>query len=98
MLSRVTVIRSAAAGACLVMALVHLFIWSQDRLFRANLCFAVMVIGPFGLAACDLLTMHGPRLILSIVASALVPTSPLLLLKYPIAKLTQKLFTGLVGL
>jgi hypothetical protein len=39
-----------------------------------------------------------PRLMFSIVAGALVPTLPLLLFKYPIAELTKKLFTGLVGL
>jgi hypothetical protein len=38
------------------------------------------------------------RLLITIVAGALVPTLPLLLMKYPIAELTTKLFTGLFGL
>jgi PAS domain S-box-containing protein len=56
--SWVTAIWSAAAGASLAMALLHLLIWSQDRRLWANLCFALMVVGPLGLAVCELITMH----------------------------------------
>ncbi len=38
------------------------------------------------------------RLLLSIAGAALLPMFTLMLLKYPIAELTRKLFTGLVGL
>jgi PAS domain S-box-containing protein len=57
-MSWVTATWSAAAGASIVLALVHLFIWSQDRRSWANLCFALMVIGPLGLAVGELATMN----------------------------------------
>jgi hypothetical protein len=39
-----------------------------------------------------------PRLLMGFAVAALLPMLPLLLLKYPIAELASKLFTGLVGL
>jgi hypothetical protein len=39
----------------------------------------------------------GQRLLLSFAIAAVIPLLPLLLLKYPLAELTQKLFTALAG-
>jgi hypothetical protein len=38
------------------------------------------------------------RLALGIMGAALIPLLPLLLLKYPLAELTGKFFSGLIGL
>jgi hypothetical protein len=38
------------------------------------------------------------RLLLAVATATVLPMLPLLLLKYPIAELTRKLFSGLVGL
>jgi len=54
----VTVIWSAMAGACLMLALMHLVMWCRDRSLRANLWFCVAVAGVVGLMACELVTMH----------------------------------------
>lgn len=40
----------------------------------------------------------GPRLLTQLAAAALVPLAPLLLFKYPLAELAQRLFVRLVGL
>ena len=41
-----------------MLGLVHLLIWSRDRRSWANLCFSVMVLGVFGLAIAEMVTMH----------------------------------------
>jgi hypothetical protein len=40
----------------------------------------------------------GPRLLATMATAALVPLAPLLLFQYPIAELTQKFFSRLIGL
>ena len=40
----------------------------------------------------------GPRLLTEMTTAAVVPLAPLVLFEYPIAELTQKFFTRLVGL
>ncbi|MEY2854406.1 MAG: hypothetical protein RL030_1538 [Pseudomonadota bacterium] len=57
-MSWITVIWSAVAGASLVIALVQFFIWGQDRRLWANLCFALMAVGPIGLVIGELGTMQ----------------------------------------
>lgn len=57
-MSWVTAIWSAAIGASLMMALVHMLIWSQDRRSWANLCFTFTVIGVLGIAIGEMITMH----------------------------------------
>ena len=56
----VTVIWSAMAGACLMLALMHLVIWCRDRSSWANLWFFVAVLGVVGLVVCEMVTMHAP--------------------------------------
>ncbi len=53
-----TTIWSAAAGASFMMALLHFFMWSQNRRAWANLCFAFTAVGALGLAAGELVSMH----------------------------------------
>ncbi len=54
----VTAIWSAMIGASLVLGIVHLFVWSQNRRSWANLCFCFTLIGVLGLAAGDLGAMY----------------------------------------
>ncbi len=57
-MSWITVIWSATLGASLIMGLVHLQVWSQNRRSWAHLCFFITVIGVLGLAAGEMATMH----------------------------------------
>src|SRR6266404_5316936 len=57
-MSWITIVWSAASGACLVMALMHLLVWVRDRRSWANLCFSVTVLGVLGLAVGEFVTMH----------------------------------------
>jgi two-component system, LuxR family, sensor kinase FixL len=53
----VTVLWSAAAGACLLMALVHGVIWCMSRRSWASLWFFVTALGVIGLMACEMICM-----------------------------------------
>ena len=55
-----TILSSSVAAACLTLAGVHLFIWSQDRAARANLGFAVLAVGVALFSWCCLLMMRAP--------------------------------------
>ncbi len=57
-MSWITAIWSATVGASLMMGLVYLLVWSQNRRSWANLCFFLIVIGVLGLAAGEMATMH----------------------------------------
>ncbi|MBE2212374.1 MAG: PAS domain-containing protein [Opitutaceae bacterium] len=57
-MSWITAIWSASAGACLVMALLHLHLWLRDRSSWANLCFATMVATVMGFIAFELISMR----------------------------------------
>jgi PAS domain S-box-containing protein len=57
-MSWITIIWSAASGACLLAALMHLLVWFRDRHSWANLCFFATVFGVLGLAVCEMVTMH----------------------------------------
>jgi len=57
-MSWITTIWSATVGASLVMGLVYLLVWSQNRRSWANLCFFFTVIGVLGLAVVEMITMH----------------------------------------
>lgn len=57
-MSWVTILWSAATGVCLMLALLHLFVWFQDRRAWANFCFTVMVMGVIGLLIGEMTTMH----------------------------------------
>ena len=57
-MSWITAIWSATVGASLVMGLVYLLVWSQNRRSWANLCFFFTVIGVLGLAVGEMATMH----------------------------------------
>ena len=57
-MSWITIVWSAAAGACLLMALMHVLVWSRNRRAWANLCFAITVLGVIGLVACEMITMR----------------------------------------
>jgi hypothetical protein len=57
-MSWISAIWSAAAGASLLMGLLLLLVWSQDRRSWASLCFAISVLGALGLAVCELVTMY----------------------------------------
>ena len=57
-MSWITAIWSATVGASLVMGLVYLLVWSQNRRSWASLCFFLLVIGVIGLAAGEMATMH----------------------------------------
>ena len=53
-----TILCSSVAAACLTLAGVHLFIWSQDRAARANLAFVVLAVGVSLFSWCCLLMMR----------------------------------------
>jgi two-component system, LuxR family, sensor kinase FixL len=55
MLTQVTVIWSAAAGASLLLGIVHALVWLYDRRARGNLAFAIAALG---LAAASLLELE----------------------------------------
>jgi two-component system sensor kinase FixL len=57
-MSRITIIWSVASGACLMLALLNLLVWLQDRRSWAHLCFSVTVLGVVGLAVFEWMTMH----------------------------------------
>ncbi len=57
-MSWISAIWSAAAGASLLLGLLLLLVWSQDRRSWASLCFAISVLGTLGLAVCELITMY----------------------------------------
>ena len=44
-MSLVTIIWSVAAGAALVLGLVHALVWGYDRRARGNLAFAIAALG-----------------------------------------------------
>ena len=53
----ITVIWSAAAGACLILGLTQFVVWWGRKNAFENLWFSVTTIGVIGLIACELLTM-----------------------------------------
>jgi two-component system sensor kinase FixL len=53
-MSWVTVIWSAASGACLVLAGMHLVVWLRDRRARASLVFALTTLTIVGAGTCEL--------------------------------------------
>ncbi len=57
-MSSITIIWSAVAGACGMLAFMHLLVWLKDRRSRENLFFTLTVSGVVGLAACELWSMH----------------------------------------
>jgi two-component system, LuxR family, sensor kinase FixL len=57
-MSWVLIFWSASAGACVLLALLYLLIWLQDRRSWANLCFSVTVLGVLGIVVCETITMH----------------------------------------
>ena len=57
-MSWITIIWSAASGACLMLALLNLLVWFQDRRSWVHLCFSVTVLGVVGLAVCEWMAMH----------------------------------------
>jgi len=57
-MSWITVIWSATSGACLMLALMHLVVWSRDRRSWENLCFSVVVFSVLWLAIAEIVTMH----------------------------------------
>ncbi len=57
-MSWVTVIWSAASGACLMLAMVHLLLWCRDWRSWANFCFPIMVLGVIALGICELLMLR----------------------------------------
>ncbi len=57
-MSWITAIWSATVGASLVMGLLYLVVWSQNRRSWANLCFFFTVVGVVGLAVGEMATMH----------------------------------------
>lgn len=54
----VTALWSALAGACLMLALMHLVVWCMNRHLWANLWFSLTVLGVFGLTVCEWITMR----------------------------------------
>ena len=53
----ITVIWSAAAGACLILGLTQFVVWCGRKHAWENLWFSVATVGVIGLIACELLTM-----------------------------------------
>jgi two-component system, LuxR family, sensor kinase FixL len=58
MLSHVTIIWSTAAGAALVLGIVHALVWVYDRRARGNLAFAIAALGLAAGAFVELETMR----------------------------------------
>jgi two-component system, LuxR family, sensor kinase FixL len=52
-MSWITIIWSASMGACLVLALMHVLVWSHDWRSWPSLCFPAMVLGIIGMAVCE---------------------------------------------
>jgi two-component system, LuxR family, sensor kinase FixL len=57
-MSWVTVVWSMGSAACLVLALMHIFVWWKDRAARANLVFSVMAIAVATFAVLELALMR----------------------------------------
>src|SRR5216117_613935 len=57
-MSWVTIIWSMGAGACVVLALMHIVVWWKDRAARASLVFAVMAVAVAVFAALELAMMR----------------------------------------
>ena len=57
-MSWVTVVWSMGSAACLVLALMHIFVWCKDRAARANLVFSVMAIAVATFAVFELALMR----------------------------------------
>src|SRR5436309_1798012 len=57
-MSWVTVIWSMSASACLTLALIHGFIWWQQRNAWANLLFTLAALGTAAFAGCELAMMR----------------------------------------
>jgi PAS domain S-box-containing protein len=57
-MSWITIIWSATSGACFMLALMHLLVWSLDRRSWASLCFAVVVFSVLALAIMEMVTMR----------------------------------------
>lgn len=57
-MSWITVIWSAAFGACLMLAVMHLLLWCRDWRSWANFCFPIMVLGVIALGICELLMLR----------------------------------------
>lgn len=62
-MSWVTVIWSAASGACLILAGMHLVVWLRDRRARASMVFALTALAVVGAGTCELRMMmsHTPE-------------------------------------
>lgn len=54
----VTIFWSTLSGVCLMLALLHLLVWSRDRSSRASLFFCVAVFSVIGMAMAEMVTMH----------------------------------------
>ena len=54
----VQIIWSLAAGACILLALLHLTVWLQNRHLWANLCFCITVAGVLGIMSAEMVSMH----------------------------------------
>jgi peptidoglycan/LPS O-acetylase OafA/YrhL len=58
MVSQVTIIWSATAGAALLLGIVHALVWGYDRRRRGNLAFAVATLGLAASALIELEMLH----------------------------------------
>ena len=81
-LSWVTIIWSAAASACLTLALVHLVIWLKQPRQYAHLVFSALAVSVAAIAACELLLMRAqtPVLFGEILRWRHIPVSILIIL------------------
>lgn len=57
-MSSITIIWSAVAGACGMLAFMHLLVWLRHRRSWENLFFTLSVSGVVGLATCEMRSMH----------------------------------------
>ena len=58
MVSHVTIIWSATAGAALMLGIVHALVWVYDRRARGNLAFAIAALGLAAGSLIELETLH----------------------------------------
>ena len=59
-MSLITVIWSAAAGACLTLGIVELLVWCWDRSLRANLWFSGVAFAVASLGGIECVLMRAP--------------------------------------
>lgn len=57
-MSWITIIWSAASGAGLLLSLMHLLLWCQNRRTWHHLCFSIMALGVIGMAAGEVIIMR----------------------------------------